>query len=338
MNILFIGGTNFIGRAAAERLAAGGHTVTVFHRGKTDNPLPDAVQHIHGDLADLDDYRDTFRDLAPDGVVHMLLMEQGDATQMMRVFRGITERVIVISSMDVYQAWGRLLDTEPGEPLPVPLTEDSPLREERYPYRKPLMDEDHPRYYYDKIQVEQGVMRFRKPAGTVLRLPMVYGEYDPRQRLLTYVQRMQDGRPAIILDERAARWIPPQGYVGNIAHAIALVATDGRATNRIYHVAEPHTQARTTADYVRAVGEAFGWQGDVIAVPPDELPRGMRFDTHGQDCPADSTRIREELGYSEPFSFQEGLEKTIDWYRAQVLPSAEPIDYADEDAVLAKLG
>jgi nucleoside-diphosphate-sugar epimerase len=174
MRILLIGGTRFIGRRTAQHLAEAGHEVAVFHRGQTNHPLPDSIQHVIGDIANLDDFRDTFANFAPDAVIHTNLMEQGDATQMMRVFRGIAGRVVVVSSADVYLAWGRLLNTEPGPPEPTPLTEISPLREERYPYRNTL-NQDW-RYFYDKIHVEQVAMQLRRPPAVIVRLPMVYGE------------------------------------------------------------------------------------------------------------------------------------------------------------------
>ncbi len=333
MNILMIGGTRFIGRAAVYQLAAAGHTVTVFHRGKTILPLPDGVQHIHGDLANLDDFRDDFRALAPDVVVHMLLMEQGEATQMMRVFRGIAERVVVVSSADVYLAWGRLLNTEPGDPLPVPLTEQSPLREERYPYRKQLAKDDW-RYYYDKISVEETAMGLGRPAATVVRLPMVYGPHDPQRRIAAYLQRMKNKRPFIALDARQYNWRAPRGYVDNIGHALALAATHKDAARRIYHVAERYTDALTEAQWVRAIGDAAGWQGEVIAAPPEKLPRSMRFNPNGQSVTLDSSRIRAELGYDEKVSFRPGLVQTVAWTAKHVLPQLDPIDYTMEDALV----
>ena len=335
MRILFIGGTRFIGRNTVLHLVQRGHDVAVFHRGQSNNPLPDAVQHLHGDRAHLDDHRESFEAFAPDVVVHMNLMEQGDATAMMRVFRGIAERVVVVSSADVYRAWGRLLNTEPGPVEPIPLTEISPLREERYPYRNQL-NKDW-RYYYDKIHVEQVAMKMRKPPASVLRLPMVYGEYDYQRRVASYLQRMDDGREVILIDARTANWIAPRGYVENIGHALAQVVTDDRAEKRIYNVAEQPEAAMTEAEWIYAIGRAAGWSGRVIPVRPELLPPPARLNTHGQNITLDSTRIREELGYEEVVSFEEGVQRTVVWDRENTLPDMEPVDYSADDRIIAEL-
>ncbi|MEL6271322.1 MAG: NAD-dependent epimerase/dehydratase family protein, partial [Chloroflexota bacterium] len=290
MRILFIGGTRFIGRRTAELAIERGHEVAVFHRGKTDGDLPANVQHIHGEHEYLDDFRETFRAFVPDIVVHMLMMEQGDATRMLRVFRGVSPRVIVISSVDVYRAFGRVLNTEPGDPDPVPLTENSPLREESYPYRNQV-NKDW-RYYYDKLMVETAALQVHRPASTVLRLPMVYGEYDYQKRIAGYVRRMADGRSHIFIDERMANWRAPRGYIDNMAHAVLCLAAEPKTMNRIYHVAEPHTSARTEVEWVRAIGAAANWHGEIIPVAAEKLPRGMRFNPRGQDVVRDSTRLR----------------------------------------------
>ncbi len=58
-----------------------------------------------------------------------------DALAALATLRGATGRVVAISSVDVYRAFARLIGTEPDEPDPTPLTEDSPTRERLYPYR-----------------------------------------------------------------------------------------------------------------------------------------------------------------------------------------------------------
>ena len=50
----------------------------------------------------------------------------------------------------------------------------------------------------------------------------------------------------------------------------------------------------------------------------------------------DSSRIRSELGYAEPFPVEEGIRRTIHWERehppSQINPAA--FDYAAEDAAI----
>ena len=48
MRICTIGGTNFSGRAFTGLALEAGHEVTVFHRGRGDDPWPEA-EHIHAD-------------------------------------------------------------------------------------------------------------------------------------------------------------------------------------------------------------------------------------------------------------------------------------------------
>jgi hypothetical protein len=54
----------------------------------------------------------------------------------------------------------------------------------------------------------------------------------------------------------------------------------------------------------------------------------------------DTARIRVELGYTERVDRAEALARTVAWERENPPPGAagQPIDYADEDGVLAKLG
>jgi hypothetical protein len=59
-----------------------------------------------------------------------------------------------------------------------------------------------------------------------------------------------------------------------------------------------------------------------------------------QDLAVDTTRIRTDLGYTEPVPRSEALRRTVAWARANPptdIPPT-PFDYAAEDAVLAGMG
>lgn len=140
MRILILGGTTLTEPYVVRWLHSLGHDITVFHRGVHEDELPRGVRHLHGDLALLP--REVF-DPAPDVVVHMWAMTEMAAESFLERFRGVASRAVVISSGDVYRAYGRLMDLESGPPDPIPLTEDAPLRESRYPYRKMAPNPDH---------------------------------------------------------------------------------------------------------------------------------------------------------------------------------------------------
>ena len=338
MRILIIGGTRFIGPSVVRRLAdAGGHSITLFHRGETKADLP-AVNQIYGDRRDLSSFSDEFKKLAPDIVLDMIPYTEDDARSLMSVFKNIARRVVAISSADVYRAYGRLLRLESGDADPIPLSEDAPLRESFYPYRAHAQGTDDFKYHYEKILVERVVMSDAELPGTVLRLPAVYGPHDPQHRLFDYLKRMDDHRPAILLEEKQSRWRWTRGYVENVADAIALAVTDDRAANCVYNVGEP--DALTEADWVHSIGHAAVWDGEIITVPEDSLPKNPLMDIdYTQHLVTDTSRIRAELGYNERVSRSEALHQAINWERANPPTEINPaqFDYAAEDAILAKL-
>ena len=333
MRILIIGGTRFIGPPVATRLSGSGHAVTVFHRGESEGELPPGVEHVHGDRHRLADFQDEIRRVQPEVVLDMAPFTEVDAQEIMNAFRGIAGRIVAVSSQDVYRAYGRLHGSEAGPPEAGLLTEDAPLRETLYPYGGNSRGMDS----YDKIPIERVVMGSPDFAGTILRLPMVYGERDYQRRLALELQRMDDGRPAILLGEKFAGWRWTRGYVDNVAAGIALAVTDPRAAGRIYNLGDP--DALSYADWVRVMGRAAGWSGEVIVVPEGRLPPQLRppAGDYAHDLAADTSRIRQELAYIEPVPFFQALLRTIDWERSHRPAGERAIDYAPEDALLEKL-
>jgi nucleoside-diphosphate-sugar epimerase len=340
MDILVIGGTSgFIGTQAVRKLAAAGHAVTVFHRGQTNADLPPGVRHIFGDRQRLPDFADEFKRVAPQVVIDMYLRFEGEAASVMQAFRGVAERVVAVSSQDVYRTYGILWRNEATPPNVTPIREDAPLRSVLYPYRRMAKGPDDPKYSYDKIPVERVVMGDPDLPGTVLRLPATYGPGDRQHRLFEYLKRMDDGRPFILLGAEEARWRQTHGYVENVADAVALAATDGRAANGIFNVGEEDAWSR--AEWVKSIGQAVGWEGEVIAVPEDLLPEHLRSPTsYEHDLAVDTGRIRKELGYEERVPRGEALLKTIAWERVNPPAEVDPgqFDYAAEDAALEQLG
>jgi nucleoside-diphosphate-sugar epimerase len=214
----------------------------------------------------------------------MIPMGQADAQAAMRAFRARAQRIVAISSGDVYLAYGRLIRLEPGPPEPIPLTEASPLRSVLYPYRAKAASPDALEHYYEKILVEREVLGDPALPGVVLRLPKVYGPGDNQD--LATVRAFHD--------HPSWRWT--HGYVENVAAAIALAATHPSASG-IYNVGEEHTP--TVAERLTRLPPAD---------PPPAPPGHFNFDQH---LVYDTSRIRSELAYREPVDEREGLRRTL---------------------------
>lgn len=340
MNILVLGGTNFIGPYVVRQLVEQGHQVTVFHRGKTTADLPRTVQHILGDLTHLEDYKAAFQQLAPEVLLVMVAYTQADAKRVIDTLKEIAQRVVVISSQDVYRARDVLWKREAGVDA-VPLTEASPLRTQLYPFRDlpEALGDISPDY--EKILVERLFQNSPDFPATILRLPMVYGPNDYRHRLYPYLRRMDEGRPAIVLEVGMAQWRGSYGYVENVASAISLAITDPRAASRTYNISE--YSPLSEADFIRAIGRQAEWTGKVVVVPTAQMPTSWQnlFNPE-QDWVTDSTLFRQELGYTETIEQDEALRRTIRWERT-IPPNSDfqddphLLDYDNEDALLATL-
>jgi len=337
MRVLIIGGTAFVGPHVVRSLVSGGHEVTVFHRGEHEPELPRAVRHVHDASAAFPvlSFPSELISWKPDVVLHMVAMGERDAEALVHAFKGVARRLVVPSSGDVYSAYGVLIGTETRSGPSEPLREDSPLRNNLYPYRKMAKGPEDWIYHYDKILVERVVMSEPQLPATILRLPAVYGPGDNRHSIAAHLKRMDDQRPAILLDEKQAHWRWSHGYVENVAAAITLAITDDRAAGRIYNVGEESVP--TTAQRVRMVADLAGWEGAIVALPRTSLPAHLRDSHHYvEDLAYDTSRMRNELGYKEIVSVDEGLHRTIDAIRrnpAAIDPAQ--FDYAAEDAALA---
>src|SRR5207244_3685402 len=136
MKILVIGGTGFIGTHVFRRLVGNGHNVAVFHRGQTETELLRSVQHIYGKRKYLSTFLADFKKFAPDVVLDLIPYVEQDALILMDTFCSMAKRVVAISSMDVYAAYGRLTGSEDGEPEQMPFDGDGRLRSTLYRIRR----------------------------------------------------------------------------------------------------------------------------------------------------------------------------------------------------------
>ena len=274
MKVLVIGGTRFIGAHLVRRLHKAGVEVTVFHRGTSTNPILPDVEHIIEPSAEYPIVTFPVRLIRDwDMVVHMVAMGEADAGAAIRTFGGRVRRFILVSSCDVYRAYGRLMKTEPGPPDTVPLCEDSPLRSVLYPYRGMEAQLGAYAYDYDKVLVERVVQNAPGLDWTILRLPKVYGPEDNGDLSTVY------GFSAF------PDWRWTHGHVENVAAAIEKTMFHPRASKAVFNVGEADTPT---------MGERLAFLPPRGSEPPALPP----FD-YNQAFVLNTQKIRSALGYAD---------------------------------------
>lgn len=258
MRVLVLGGTTFIGRRVVERLHERGDQVLVVHRGRHEPAPWVAVGHLRVERRQLNRYADEVREFAPTAVVDTYAMTASDVTAVLDVLPEVP--TVVLSSQDVYQAYTGFR-TNRCE-APVPLTEDSELRRDRYPYRGSGLDgvpDD-----YEKLDVEE---HWLARGAVVLRLPMVYGPHDPQCREDLVLRRIRAGRQQMPIGAGNLLWT--RAHVEDIATGV-LAALDTRDANGLaVNLGEPQTMP--TIEWLKQIMRAADARLELVPVPDQAL-------------------------------------------------------------------
>ena len=276
------------------------------------------VGHLHCERADLASHRAALDAFAPEAAIDCRALTRRDAELALEALPDV-KRWVVISSVDVYRAFGAL--NNEAETDPVPLDEGSPVRPERYPYRgkMPGMDD------YDKLDVEDVYL----PRGaTVLRLPMVYGEHDYQRREEFLLRRLRAGRKRIPFG--AGTWLTCRAYVRDVGGAVRL-ALRKPVAGQVMNICEDRSYSMRM--WSRMILEAAESDADLVRVPDELLPEDLKFTGNmSQHIAASAERARSLLGWttSDPF---ETLRTTVRWHLANPPPDAED-DFSADDRAL----
>ena len=268
MHVALLGGTRFIGRAVLAELLAAGHDVLVIHRGEHEPAgLPEA-EHLHVHRRELATRSDELERFAPEALVDLSAMTAEDAENALACF-GEDARLLAVSSMDVYRAFGSLWADEVTEPLPI--DERSPVRPGPAPDRDARREGwDFESDRYEKLDVERAYL---ERGGTVCRLPFVYGEHDYQRREEPILSRVREGAGRIEIG--AGNWLGSRGYVGDIASGIRAALESPAAAGEVFNLCE--WPCATVRVWVEQILEAAGWRGELVTVPDSELAADLEL-------------------------------------------------------------
>lgn len=173
MNLLILGGTQFVGRHITEAALERGHIVTLFNRGQTNADLFPDVEKIHGDRS----YPDDLTLLAGrtwDAVIDVNGYFPRQVRQMLDALAGRGGQYVYISSISVYADFSQ------------PIDEDSLLAEPPNPDTEEVTAET---YSGLKAACERAL-----PEGaTVIRPSYVVGPHDHTDRFNYWLLRAARG-------------------------------------------------------------------------------------------------------------------------------------------------
>lgn len=290
----------------------------MIHRGENEPSDFPPVEHLHVDRENIVGRRNEITAFGAEAFVDTGAMSAADATLALQVIPdGV--RAFVLSSADVYRAYEGLHKGVAIEP--VPLTEESPVRENRYPYRGKIEGMDD----YEKLDVEEAYS-FRN--ATILRLPFVYGEHDYQRREDFVLRRIRAGRTRLPFG--VGNFLGTRGYVRDIARGVRLAIESSEATGHVLNLAEPMTL--TMRQLTEAIIGAAGANLELVQVQDSLLPPDLRITgTVPQHFLIDSSKARRLLGW-QCEDLSDSLRSTVHWHMAN--PPRPDEDFSADDLAL----
>lgn len=315
--LLVTGGTGFIGRHLIERLVAEGRPVRCLVRRTSqlgDLPLG-SIELANADLATGEGLPQALRDV--DTIIHLAGVtkaravsdyDAGNAAATATLLRaaGEVRRFVHVSSLAA------------AGPSPA----DQPLDEDAAP---------HPVSHYGRSKLAGELAVRQSPLWercVIVRPPVVYGPRDTD----VYQAIAAAARGWIVRIGRVERRFSLI-YVGDLVEGLLAAADREGVGGRIYFLAHPASAsweefggmaARLMGRTARiltipeSAAYALGWcaeQWSRISGKPGILSRDKIAEGCCPGWLCDAGRARRELGFCAPTGWEDGLRRTLEWYR-----------------------
>jgi nucleoside-diphosphate-sugar epimerase len=184
------------------------------------------------------------------------------------------------------------------------------------------VDERHPLHPVDvnginKIAGESYHLLYHKVYGiktSVLRLTNTYGPgmrvRDARQTFLgIWIKRLLEGEPILVYGD--GKQVRDYNYVSDVVNAMLLCATSESAYGEVFNLgADDPMSLKATAEVMTKLEPSSRYE---IVPFPGELKKIDIGDYY-----SDFRRIRSRLDWKPLVSFEEGIRKTVEFYRTNL--------------------
>lgn len=289
MRVLFVGGTGEISYACTRRAAEVGHDVTVFNRGQADEPLPDGVQHLLGDVADADSYARLAE--GQFDIVCQFLAYQMDIVQRdVKLFGGKVSQYVFISTASAYQK----------PPSRCLITENTPLSNPFWPYSQQKADMEA--YLWQQHEAGRLNVTIVRPSHTVRRrFPggIVRGD--------DWAWRLLHQRPVLIHGDGTSIWTLT--HSDDFAVPFVKLLGNSAALGEACHITR-HMESYTWNQIFTEMAQALDVEADFVHVPTNTLVRydpqwvGPLWGDKAHSVLFDNTKLMQLVG---PFECPTGL-------------------------------
>jgi dTDP-glucose 4,6-dehydratase len=307
--VLITGGAGFIGSDAVRRFAREGFEVCVVdsltYAGDLERlkEVKDKINFHRVDITDKEALKEVFKREKPDVVIHYAAESHVDRSiknpepfvdtnvkgtlNLLELSRDTgVEKFIHISTDEVY---GDLpLNTDEK------FTEESPLKPSS-PYSASKAGAD--------LLVQSFIRTYGFPA-LIVRASNNYGPWQYPEKLIPRtIALFLSGKKAQIYGtgQNVRTWL----YVEDFTEAILKLIEKGKI-GEVYNVGSG--EERNNVEVVRAIAELMGLKfNEVVEFVEDRPGHDLRY-------AVDTTKIEQETGWRAKVNFEEGLEKTLNWY------------------------
>jgi len=315
VNILVIGGSNFIGWRFVELLGKTNHTVTVINRGNHQRNYPENVIHHLVDRNDYDKILAIVDGTTYDAVFDMCGYVEDDMKHTVKLFNGRTKKYVFISTAATYL-----------EPLVMPIGED-------------YAQGAHGvwgKYGSGKLACEQVLLSAYKDNGfpaVIVRPSYVYGIGNRIDRETFLLDRITKERTVLIPGDGQA--VIQLGEVTDLCQALLAIAETPKGVGECYNISGE--ELITLNSLVRLVAKIVGSDAKTVCVTPKDYEMTDRdiFPFDNVSYFTTSKKFSKDFGWSPTISLVDGLTAVYnEWVNS---PNRLATEYEKENLILARM-
>ncbi len=306
--VMVLGGAGFVGSQLVRELLAAGCEVSSFDNYLHGSPkhlaeLEGQIDAIYGDVLDEWALMRAFRRVRPRFVFNLIgdtyvptayelpkrffrINVEGCLNALMACKEFDVERVLYVSSTEVY-----------GDARTIPMDESHPL--------SPVNT-----YAVSKLAADQLCKTFHMEHGIPVVVARIFNCYGPRETepyVIAEIITQLDKGPSVRLGNLAAK--RDFSYVSDTARGLMALMASDIPNGEVANIGSG--RAVSVNELALAIGRLMGHAQIDIGVDPRRL---RRRDIELFEC--DSSKLHRASGWKAEVLLEEGLRRTIEWFRA----------------------